>query len=218
MLFRAAASKLTLLLLAVLATAVESADITTAATKNGPTARKLDKSKSKKGKKGKGSEVKDVAGTVTCDEYTEYSMSMAMDYMDMLISSFDLNDIQDATCGAINRQMTLPTIYNDPERHFAQTVPAEYVHCAMDNFMNAVAVIEGETDGMATTGGLDWSQDSCESAIAEMVEVMEGNSRRELTETMVNDRRLFVWQIFAAVLFFASVFHPFSSVFARGST
>ena len=192
MLFRAAASKLTLLLLAVLATAVESADITTAATKNGPTARKLDKSKSKKGKKGsKGSEVKDVARTVTCDEYAEYSTSMNMHYMDMLISSFDLNDIQDATCGAINRQMTLPTIYNDPERHFAQTVPAEYVHCAMDNFMNAVAVIEGETDGMATTGGLDWSQDSCESAIAEMVEVMEGNSRRELTETMVNDRQLF---------------------------
>jgi len=93
MLFRAAASKLTLLLLAVLATAVESADITTAATKNaGPTARKLDKSKSKKGKKGsKGSEIKDVARTVTCDKYAEYSMHMTMHYMDMLMLSFDLN-------------------------------------------------------------------------------------------------------------------------------
>jgi hypothetical protein len=44
---------------------------------------------------------------------------------------------------------------------------------------------------MATTEGLDWSQDSYESAIAGMVEAMVGNSRRELTETMVNDRQLF---------------------------
>jgi hypothetical protein len=107
MLFRAAASKLTLLLLAVLATAVESADITTAATKNaGPTSRKLDKSKSKKSKKGKRSEIKDVARTVTCDEYAEYSMHMTMHYMDILISSFDLNAIQDATQTVLQNMST----------------------------------------------------------------------------------------------------------------
>ena len=104
MLFRAAASKLTLLLLAVLATAVESADITTAATKNaGPTSRKLDKSKSKKGKR---SEIKDVARTVTCDKYAEYSMHMTMHYMDILISSFDLNAIQDATQTVLQNMST----------------------------------------------------------------------------------------------------------------
>ena len=48
---------------------------------------------------------------------------------------------------------------------------------------------------MATTEGLDWSQDSYESAIAGMVEAMVGNSRRELTETMVNDRQLFIFTL-----------------------
>jgi hypothetical protein len=179
MLFRAAASKL--LLLAVLATAVESHDISPvkAGTKNGPTARKA----------------QETSKIATCDVYAEYSMHMTMSYINDLLESFDLAAIQEAVCGDINRQVTMPTIHNDPVAFYAMTLPEEYVQCAADTFMDAVAVIEDNEEGMDTSGVLDWSRESCESSIEVLVNEM---SRRKLTSE--DGRELFIFTLTAAIV------------------